>query len=72
MRASELKSDFRTGRSSILKKMPSVQSEIEETVYSKEESFNKLTPKSNTLDKSELKQEFKNGVMNISDYLDSN
>lgn len=75
IRASELKSDFRTGRSSaLITKNPSMSESLrEETVYSKEESFNKLTPKGSTLDHNALKNEFqKNGVINISDYLDSN
>jgi hypothetical protein len=44
------------------------------TEYSKEESFNKLTPsRQSTHDHHQLKMEFqKNGVINISDYLDSN
>jgi hypothetical protein len=42
--------------------------------YSKEESFNKMTPsKQSTLDNLHMKMDFqKNGVINISDYLDSN
>lgn len=60
MRASELKSDFRTGRSSaLITKNPSMSSSIvQDTVYSKEESFTKMTPKNSTLDKNALKMEF--------------
>ena len=78
MRASELKSDFRTSRRTFtdqqLKASASSKSMIdqsmqEDTVYSKEESFNKLSPRSkmSTLDHNALKMEFqKNGVINIS------
>jgi hypothetical protein len=74
IRASELKSDFRTSRSSKVLKPCESEASLEETVYSKEESFNKMTPsRLSTLDHAALQIEFqKNGVINISDYLDSN